>query len=111
AMAAGFGFIPSDRPGLSSAQALTTRENLTLLTLGRYSRTGGVIRRRAEEASARDLLEGYDVQPPFTEVPLSSLSGGNQQKLILGKWIETRPEVLLLHEPTQGVDVGARQDI
>lgn len=111
AITTGFGFIPSDRPGLSSAQALTTRENLTLLTLGRYSRRGGVIRRRAEEVSARDLLEKYDVQPPLVNAQLSSLSGGNQQKLILGKWVETRPDVLLLHEPTQGVDVGARQDI
>lgn len=111
AISAGFGLIPSDRPGLSSAQGLTTRENLTLLTLGRYSRRGGVLRRRAEEGAARDLLVRYDVQPPFVDVPLSSLSGGNQQKLLLGKWVETQPDVMLLHEPTQGVDVGARQDI
>ena len=111
AITAGLGLIPSDRPGLSSAQTLTTRENLTLLTLDKYSGSGGVIRRRVEEAAARELLVGYDVQPPFVNVPMSALSGGNQQKLILGKWVETRPDVMLLHEPTQGVDVGARQDI
>jgi ribose transport system ATP-binding protein len=111
AINAGLGMIPSDRPGLSLAQTLTTRENLTLLTLGKYLRKWGVIRGRAEEAATRDLLVSYGVQPPFANVSMSALSGGNQQKLILGKWVETQPDVMLLHEPTQGVDVGARQDI
>jgi len=111
ALSAGLGMIPSDRPGLSSAQALTTRENLTVLTLSKYVRWGGVLRRRAEEGAVHALLDRYGVEPPYANIPMTALSGGNQQKLIIGKWVETQPDVLLLHEPTQGVDVGARQDI
>lgn len=104
------GLIPSDRPGASSAPTLTALENLTLLLLGRF-RTRGLLNRGRERAESESLLEKYGVSPPDPSLSFESFSGGNQQKLILAKWIETEPVLMLLHEPTQGVDVGARQEI
>jgi len=60
---------------------------------------------------SRELLGTFDVRPNQPRMPYGSLSGGNQQKALLAKWLQTRPSILLLHEPTQGVDVGARQQI
>jgi ribose transport system ATP-binding protein len=60
---------------------------------------------------ARKLLEQFDVRPPDPRLKYRSLSGGNQQKAMLAKWLQTKPSLLLLHEPTQGVDIGARQQI
>jgi ribose transport system ATP-binding protein len=62
-------------------------------------------------SDARKLLEQFDVRPPDPRLKYQSLSGGNQQKAMLAKWLQTKPSLLLLHEPTQGVDVGSRQQI
>jgi ribose transport system ATP-binding protein len=86
------------------------KENLTLTTLGRYFSTGLLMHRR-EHTRVRSLLHAFDVRPPEPDLIFSSLSGGNQQKVLIAKWFETAPKVLLLHEPTQGVDVGARAAI
>jgi ribose transport system ATP-binding protein len=60
---------------------------------------------------ARKVLSSFDVRPNDPSLPCSSLSGGNQQKVLMAKWLQTRPTVLMVHEPTQGVDVGAREEI
>ncbi len=78
--------------------------------LRRFARRGRIDRRR-ERREVRGVLERYRIRPPHPDRPLGSLSGGNQQKALLARWIETRPRVLLLHEPTQGVDVGSRGEI
>jgi ribose transport system ATP-binding protein len=110
AVRAGIAFLPADRQRLAGIPRATVRENVTLPTLTSYRRVRGLDRgRERREASA--VLERLHVQPRDPERPLEQLSGGNQQKALLGRWLKMRPSVLLLHEPTQGVDVGSRQAI
>jgi len=106
----GFAFLPANRLGDGSLQSATVIENLTLATLGDYFRAL-LLRHGREHRRAVDLLREFDVRPPDPERVMSTLSGGNQQKVLVAKWFETRPKVLILHEPTQGVDVGARAAI
>ncbi|HEX6680132.1 MAG TPA: sugar ABC transporter ATP-binding protein [Gaiellaceae bacterium] len=108
AIAAGVAFLPADRHRLGSVTTLSVRENLTLTDLRRHSARFGSLRRRAERAEVLDWIEAIDVRPPDPDVPFSTLSGGNQQKVVLAKWLRMKPRVLLLDEPTQGVDVHAK---
>lgn len=106
----GLVLIPADRKRLALATDLTVRENLTLPAVTRFFR-GGRRRGKAEVAAATELATEYGVNPPRPEMTAGRLSGGNQQKVVLAKWLSTKPSVLLMHEPTQAVDVGARADI
>jgi ribose transport system ATP-binding protein len=90
--------------------AASARENVTLATLGRYFRAGR-LRHRDEERAVRVVFDEFEVLPPAPDAPMATFSGGNRQKAILAKWFATRPVVLLLDEPTHGVDVGAKQQI
>ncbi len=109
-MDAGVAFVPEDRAGEAAFAELTIRDNLTAPVLRRYWRPWGMDRRR-ERADAADLVARYGVRTPSTDAPLASLSGGNQQKVVLARWLQRRPTLLLLDEPTQGVDVMSRADI
>lgn len=97
------------QPG-SAVAAFNVRENLTLASLGRLTRWGNV-RRRVERTVARRWVTALDVRPTDISRPYEMLSGGNQQKVIMGRWLNAEPTVLVLEEPTAGVDVGARQAI
>ncbi len=110
ALGAGMALLPADRQNASGAQDLTVAHNVSLPVLRRFVRHG-VLRSSRETAAVRSLLERLDVRPPDPHAPLRRLSGGNQQKALLGKWLQRAPRVLLLHEPTQGVDVGAKREI
>jgi len=110
AWSAGVAYLSSDRRGASLHQTLPIRENLVLGVLGDLSR-GGVITRRREDEQVRASVARYGVRLGSPEEPMTSLSGGNQQKVALGKVLETEPRVLLCDEPTQGVDVRSRADI
>jgi ribose transport system ATP-binding protein len=102
--------VPEDRRGHGVIAAMSVRENLTLPTLGSYARWGLV--RRAEEArAARDIAAAMDIRAASLDTAVATLSGGNQQKVVLGKWLGHRPRVVVLDEPTQGVDVGAKAEI
>jgi ribose transport system ATP-binding protein len=101
--------LPSER-GLKNIAALTVRENLTLPELAPLWR-GGRLRRREERAVARELIARFGVRPAEPEKPLMQLSGGNQQKVAVAKWLRTRPQLMVLDEPTQGVDVGGKAEI
>ena len=110
AMARGMALVPGDRQRLGSVPTLSISENMNLLVLERYFRAF-VLRQRDLMANARSLMGTFDVRPSDPDLDFGSFSGGNQQKALLAKWLQTDPRILLLHEPTQGVDVGARQQI
>lgn len=110
AVEAGVALVPGNRQKGSAVFPFTVRENTTLPVLARY-RTGVRISARREEADTRRWIERLEVQPPDPDRALSTLSGGNQQKVIIGKWLNAAPVVALLDEPTAGVDVGAREAI
>ncbi len=110
ALRAGMAMLPADRKTQSSLQSASVGENVSLPVVRRYWR-GGRLRHRAESREVAALLEDFAVVPPLPGRQLASLSGGNQQKALLAKWMQTKPSVLVLHEPTQGVDIGARSQI
>jgi ribose transport system ATP-binding protein len=101
-------FVPSDRIRDGLAPTMTLRENLFLGATpdGRRMISAGVERRRASQ-----ILDDFGVKPPEPEAELSTLSGGNMQKVLLAKWLIQEPRLLVLCEPTVGVDIGARADI
>jgi ribose transport system ATP-binding protein len=102
--------LPADRKTLGSAPRLTVLENMSLPFLdGDFN--GGRLNWKRLKSRAEAATKRLRVKPQDTSALFSSLSGGNQQKALLGKWLDTAPAVMLLAEPTQGVDVGARQEI
>ena len=111
AVGRGIGFVTSNRADEGLAPDLTVRENF-LPNPGLLGRRAWRVRgHRAEQASAAALVRTYGVRPADPELPVVSLSGGNQQKVILGRWLSTAAQVLVLEEPTAGVDVGAKHEI
>jgi ribose transport system ATP-binding protein len=104
----GVAYIPEDRRGAACLLRMTVRENLTLL---RPPVRRGLIDRARERRAAKDAIARFDVRPSNSEALVSSLSGGNQQKVMLAKWFENQPGVIILDEPVQGVDVGAKAQV
>ena len=110
AIRAGLALIPEDRKLAGLVLEMGVRENTTLATLPRHTRHGLVSRaseRVATDAAIRDL----GIKASSGELVAMNLSGGNQQKVVLAKWLATAPQVIILDEPTRGVDVGAKQEI
>lgn len=110
AVAALAALVPGNRARDGAAQPLKVRENVSLPVLDRYF-SGGRIAHGQERTAVQRLLRSFDVRPADPERRIQTLSGGNQQKAILAKWLQLDPKVLLMHEPTQGVDIGARKQI
>jgi ribose transport system ATP-binding protein len=106
----GICLVPEDRRGRGVISAMSVRDNLTLPTLDAYTRFG-VIAHSAEAAAAQGIATALTVKTPSLEAPVATLSGGNQQKVVLGKWLARKPRVIFFDEPTQGVDVGAKAEI
>lgn len=106
----GIGFLPADRQREGGIGSLPVEDNVMSPVLSRFRRPYGLSRRAITNAS-RDLMERFDVRPRDPGKTLQSLSGGNQQKALVGKWLQLEMRLWLLAEPTQGVDVGARQQI
>ena len=102
--------VPADRAVQGLSQGLTLWENIVMLVEDEHYR-GGVFRRGELVTIAREAIDRFLIRPPLANAPVSTFSGGNQQKALLAKWLLAQPRLLLLHEPTQGVDVGARRDI
>jgi len=110
AMSAGVAFVPEDRHREALFADLPITENLSIV-LPEASTRGIRISGRTERRRARGLIGEFAVKTASETLPLGSLSGGNQQKVILARWMQRKPKVLLLDEPTQGVDVGAREEL
>jgi ribose transport system ATP-binding protein len=104
----GLALVPGDRAQQGAALGLTVSENVSLLRLGDFRRFGFISPRR-QAKSVTQMLDDYDVRPRRPSAVMGVLSGGNQQKAVMAKWLAKKPKVVILHEPTQGVDVGARR--
>jgi ribose transport system ATP-binding protein len=103
--------VPADRRRQAAVMAMSMRENLTLPSLGRLTGPTGWLSASREKRETHKWIKALDIRPPDTETSIELMSGGNQQKVILARWLRTSPKVLLLDDPTQGVDIGAKAEI
>ena len=110
AIGAGMALVPESRKDEGLLLSQSVADNVTLLSLRGQSRAG-VLDRAALNGLARSQVERLQVRTPSLDRAVVTLSGGNQQKVVLARWLSTGPTVLLLDEPTRGVDVGAKAEI
>jgi ribose transport system ATP-binding protein len=110
AVDAGVGLVPEDRGAQGLVLKLTVRENIVLSTLKGHAFAGWIDRSKVERTAA-DYVGRLQIRTPHLDQKVVYLSGGNQQKVVLAKWLASRPKVLILDEPTRGVDVGAKAEI
>lgn len=106
----GIALAPEDRKLQALVLALAIRENIALPNLGRLSKLG-FVRRREERNLANQYIEALSVRTPSMEQKVINLSGGNQQKVVLAKWLALNPNVLIVDEPTRGIDIGAKAEV
>ena len=110
AVRSGIGYVPKERRVEGLVMPMTVTENISLPSIGEFKRNGLISRTLQDEAADR-WIDRLSVRPPDKTLPASSLSGGNQQKVVLAKWIQANSRVLVLDHPTRGVDVGAKQEV
>jgi rhamnose transport system ATP-binding protein len=110
ARALGIAYVPEDRGTQGLVRPMNVRENFSLASLAKVSR-GGFIDRAAETRLAQDGVARFNVKASSLDQIVGRLSGGNQQKIVLGKWLANQPKLLILDEPTRGIDVGAKAEI
>src|SRR5207253_5765923 len=110
AMAVGVALVPEDRRQQGLVMDLPIDQNIALASLDRLRR-GGLIRRSAERALAAQWARRLQLKFGRISNPVSTLSGGNQQKVVLGKWLARRPTLLIIDEPTRGIDVGTKAEV
>jgi ABC-type sugar transport system ATPase subunit len=110
AKAAGVAMVTEDRKRLGLFAQMNVRENITICTLDE-SKQAGLVSGRRERGNAGESIQQLGVKTSGTEAAVTSLSGGNQQKCIIARWLRTNPRVLLLDDPTRGIDVGAKAEL
>jgi rhamnose transport system ATP-binding protein len=110
AMAAGIGFVPEDRRQQGLVMDMSVQQNIALASLGNLQR-GGLIRAGAERAMASDWATRLKIKHGRLTDPVATLSGGNQQKVVLAKWLGRKPGLLIVDEPTRGIDVGTKAEV
>jgi rhamnose transport system ATP-binding protein len=111
AMALGIAYSTEDRRQLGLVMPLSIAANVSLPSLPRFLTSAGMVRRAAERTTAEAYRKRLSIRAPSVDTPASSLSGGNQQKVVISKWLETNPKVMILDEPTRGIDVGAKVEV
>ena len=107
----GIGMVPEDRKLNGALLRKSIRENTVLAILKKISNKAGFVQRKKEQQITREQIEALRIKTPSAEQLVGNLSGGNQQKVVLAKWLANNCDVLILDEPTRGVDVGAKQEI
>jgi rhamnose transport system ATP-binding protein len=111
AMASGIAYLSEDRRQLGLSLPMSVAANISLPSLKRYLTRLGLIRTGLEKSTAEAFRERLVIRTPSVELPVAKLSGGNQQKVMLSKWLNTHPVLLILDEPTRGIDVGAKTEV
>lgn len=107
----GIGMVPEDRKVNGALLRKSIRENTVLAILKKISNKAGFVQRKKEQQITREQIDALRIKTPSAEQLVGNLSGGNQQKVVLAKWLANNCDVLILDEPTRGVDVGAKQEI
>jgi rhamnose transport system ATP-binding protein len=107
AIAAGIVYVPEERGRHGAVLQMPIFQNVSLATLNKTTRAG-FLREAEEFALARRYAERLDLRAAALSVPVGTLSGGNQQKVVIGKWLATKPKVIILDEPTKGIDIGSK---
>ena len=107
----GIAYVSEDRRQLGLSMPMSISANITLPVLRRYLNRLGLIRRSMERATAEMFRKRLAIRTASTDLAVAKLSGGNQQKVMLSKWLNTRPSVLIFDEPTRGIDVGAKAEV
>ncbi|MEY4917357.1 MAG: hypothetical protein RL616_1270, partial [Verrucomicrobiota bacterium] len=110
AISHGIFLVPEDRRGEGLVTGMSVRENTTLPSLKKYS-TFKLISKERERKVTDEQIKSLNIKTPGGETLVLNLSGGNQQKVVLGKWLSMNPKVMILDEPTRGIDVGAKAEI
>lgn len=111
ALRAGIAYISEDRKGDGLVLQLSVKENMSLAALDRLTNRLGAIKHQFERTAVADFISAFNIKTPGQDQMISNLSGGNQQKVAIAKGLMTKPRVLILDEPTRGVDVGAKKEI
>ena len=111
AIQAGMALVPEDRKSQGLILEMNVRENMSLASLERDKKVAGILNEKAEIQISQTMIEQMRIKTPDDEQIVRFLSGGNQQKVVVGKWLAMNPKVLLLDEPTRGIDVGAKQEV
>lgn len=111
AMRLGIAYVSEDRRKLGLAMTMPIKTNASLPSLRKFQRAFGFIDRKAEREMAERYREQLLIRTPNVSIEVGKLSGGNQQKVMLAKWLETKPRILIFDEPTRGIDVGAKTEV
>lgn len=106
----GIALVPEDRKEQGILPNISVRGNITVSVMRRYANKLGILNERKEEEAAQEDIKKFNIKTSDSDKLISQLSGGNQQKVILARWLETNPRVLILDEPTKGIDVGAKSE-
>lgn len=107
---AGIGYVPSERKSEGLILSHSVKSNISTATIGMLKRNG-LINSKIERQNAKYWIEKFSIKTPSPDTLVNSLSGGNQQKVVLAKWLQSNPKILILNEPTRGIDVGAKVEI
>ncbi|MBT8425181.1 MAG: ATP-binding cassette domain-containing protein, partial [Silicimonas sp.] len=107
----GIGYVSEDRRKLGIAMEETVVRNITLATLNKYAGPLGILDRQAEFADAANWRDALNIKTEDLDSPVGKLSGGNQQKVMLAKWLNASPRILIVDEPTRGIDIQAKAEV